>query len=362
MGFFRFNLRVNIATLATVAILAFAFVSALKIEIAIAASTSIEVSPSSQDVILNNDCTVYIEIKDVSDLYAWEFQFDYDKDKLDLTSTAIVPDGLKTPTQTFYSLTNETTGQLWWAVSTTYPNTTGISYSAHYIFEINFHAIAAGTANLDLHDTILSDSTGTAISHTGVDGQITVKTRDLTVESITIDDLGCNLYKDDTYKNGSNYYYPVEVEVKNTGTANAGQFHVKLEVFYGVTSEGSTEEVVVSLSAGATTIVNFTSLFHPTHTTPVTKYKLTATVDSQNEVVEDNEYNNVLEKTAIEVTVMGDINGDGTVNILDAVVIALAWNATPSDPWWNVKADINHDQVIDIYDGTRIGLHWGEHK
>jgi hypothetical protein len=358
----RFS-RVKIVTLATTAILAFAFVSTLKIGTIVAnPATSIEVSPASQDVIKNNDCTVYIDVKDVTHLYAWEFQLNYDKDKLDLTSTAIVSGGLATPTQTFQSLTNETTGHLWWAVSTTYPNTTGISYASHHIFEIHFHAIAAGDATLDLHDTVLSDNTGTAIAHTDVDGTVSVKTRDLTVTNIKIDDLGCNLYKNDTHANGTPYFYPVEVTVHNTGTAAAESFHVKLEVFYGAVSKGSAELVVASLAAGANATVNFTSLFHPMDTTPTTKYKLTATVDSQTEVVEDNESNNTLDKTGIEVTVMGDINGDGTVNILDAVVMALVWTATPSDVWWNIKADINHDGVIDIYDGTRIGLHWGETK
>jgi hypothetical protein len=244
-------------------------------------------------------------------------------------------------------------------VSTTYPTTSGKTYAQNHIVELVFHTLAVGTANLDLHGTVLSDSHGGAITHAVADGSITIKGRDLTVTNIKIDDLGCKIYKDDTYKNGSTYYYPVEVTVKNTGTANAGQFHVKLEVFYGASSEGSAEILVASLTAGVSTTVNFTSLFHPTHTS-TTSYKLTATVDSQNEVVEEDETNNVQSFFDVFVTIVGDINGDKTVNILDAVVIALAWNATPSDLWWNVKADINHDGKVDIYDGTRIGLHWGE--
>jgi len=354
----RFSYR-GILVFATLLVVAFAFLGALNVKPAISASTEILVNPASTDAILNNDYTVYIDVKDVTDLYAWEFQLDYDKDKLDLITSGISPGGLNTPTQTFQNTTDETNGKLWWAVSTTYPNTTGISYASHHIVYLRFHTTATGTASLHLHDTILSNSTATAISHTTADGTITIKGRDLTVTNIKIDDLGCKIYKDDTYKNGSTYYYPVEVTVKNTGTSNAGPFHVKLEVFYGASSEGSAEILVASLTAGASTTVNFTSLFHPTHTS-TTSYKLTATVDSQNEVVEEDETNNVQSFFDVFVTIVGDINGDKTVNILDAVVMALAWNATPSDLWWNVKADINHDGKVDIYDGTRIGLHWGE--
>jgi hypothetical protein len=57
---------------------------------------------------------------------------------------------------------------------------------------------------------------------------------------------------------------------------------------------------------------------------------------------------------------VGDINGDHTVSILDANVIALAWGDTNSDSWWNIKADLTHDGKIDILDATRIGLHWDE--
>jgi hypothetical protein len=61
------------------------------------------------------------------------------------------------------------------------------------------------------------------------------------------------------------------------------------------------------------------------------------------------------------VTVMGDMNEDKTVNILDGVKLSLAWTGTPGDSQWNVAADLNHDNVINILDGTRMSIHWGEH-
>jgi hypothetical protein len=58
--------------------------------------------------------------------------------------------------------------------------------------------------------------------------------------------------------------------------------------------------------------------------------------------------------------VIGDVNEDGEVNILDAVKISLAWGSELGDDRWNGRADLNHDNVIDILDGARISLHWGE--
>jgi hypothetical protein len=89
-------------------------------------------------------------------------------------------------------------------------------------------------------------------------------------------------------------------------------------------------------------------------------YRLIATVDSQGSVLESNETNNELTLEGLHATVMGDINGDGMVNILDAVKISLAWGSTLTSPQWNPMADLNHDGTIDILDATRIGLHWGQ--
>jgi len=86
-------------------------------------------------------------------------------------------------------------------------------------------------------------------------------------------------------------------------------------------------------------------------------YNLTATVDCDGEVVESNEGDNSLSQSDVPVTVIGDVNGNGVVNVLDAVIIARAWTLSAPP---NYSADINHDGTVDSGDGTRIGLHWGE--
>jgi len=343
------------------------FAVALKVGHVFGLSTQMKVVPGSVEAIVGQEFTVYINVTDVSDLYAWEIQFDYDPSILDLTYNGTVAGGLNTPTLTFKDTTNETAGHLWWAVSTAYPTTTGITYSNHAIFEMHFKPIATGTSSLDLSSTILSDSSATAISHTVVNGSVSVGTLDLKVKEMRICNMYANetwthsIYANDTYADLATYYYPVNVTIENTGTLNAGTFKVKLEVYYDTSLEASTELSVAGLAASSTKQLTFISLFHPTKTGNAGKYSLKATVDSQNEIVEDNEGNNDKTKNDFMVTVMGDINGDKTVNILDGVKLSLAWTGTPGDPQWNVAADLNHDNVINILDGTRISLHWGAH-
>ena len=64
------------------------------------------------------------------------------------------------------------------------------------------------------------------------------------------------------------------------------------------------------------------------------------------------------------VVIPGDVNGDGTVNILDAIRLGNHFLETPSSPGWNQggnNADINGDGVVNILDAIILGNHFLEH-
>jgi len=48
--------------------------------------------------------------------------------------------------------------------------------------------------------------------------------------------------------------------------------------------------------------------------------------------------------------ILGDINGDGFVDIYDALVLGSAFGSTSRDSNWNPNADLNNDGVVDIFD------------
>jgi hypothetical protein len=56
----------------------------------------------------------------------------------------------------------------------------------------------------------------------------------------------------------------------------------------------------------------------------------------------------------------GDINGDGIVDIYDAILLGGAFGSEPGDPRWNPDADLNSDSIIDIYDAIIQAIHFGE--
>ncbi|MGA3191937.1 MAG: dockerin type I domain-containing protein [Candidatus Bathyarchaeia archaeon] len=65
--------------------------------------------------------------------------------------------------------------------------------------------------------------------------------------------------------------------------------------------------------------------------------------------------------TYVSVTIPGDVNGDGIVNILDAIQLGNAFLSNPSSSNWNPNADINGDNVVNILDAIILGNHFLQH-
>jgi hypothetical protein len=61
---------------------------------------------------------------------------------------------------------------------------------------------------------------------------------------------------------------------------------------------------------------------------------------------------------AVMWRVGGDVNGDFTVDIYDAILLAGSYNATPQSPFWNGNADLNNDNTIDIYDAIILAVNY----
>jgi hypothetical protein len=65
--------------------------------------------------------------------------------------------------------------------------------------------------------------------------------------------------------------------------------------------------------------------------------------------------------STVYVGITGDINGDGIVDIFDAVILSKAAGSTPSNSNWNPDADLNNDGIVDIFDAVILATHAGEH-
>jgi len=57
---------------------------------------------------------------------------------------------------------------------------------------------------------------------------------------------------------------------------------------------------------------------------------------------------------------VGDLTGDGQVNIEDVALWGTAFGSTPSHPRWNPIADVNNDGQVNMIDAVLIVMHWTE--
>jgi hypothetical protein len=57
---------------------------------------------------------------------------------------------------------------------------------------------------------------------------------------------------------------------------------------------------------------------------------------------------------------VGDLNGDGVVDVYDAITLAKSFMTSPGDPDWNPDADLNGDGIINIVDVIILGENFGK--
>jgi len=116
---------------------------------------------------------VSVDVKDVVDLYGFEFKLSYDTGVLDALNITEGP-FLKSGGPTFKAKMeiNETTGTIYVAI-TLYETKIGITGSGTLV-TITFNATSLGESRLNLYDTILGNSKGDPIKHEVIDGKVEV--------------------------------------------------------------------------------------------------------------------------------------------------------------------------------------------
>jgi len=70
--------------------------------------------------------------------------------------------------------------------------------------------------------------------------------------------------------------------------------------------------------------------------------------------------NNNFTGGVVTISIPGDVNGDLTVDIYDALSLAGAFNVIPKSSSWNPNADINNDNTVDIYDAIILASNYGK--
>lgn len=116
---------------------------------------------------------------------------------------------------------------------------------------------------------------------------------------------------------------------------------------------------------GTTTVVdllptNEVSLIFTWDTSSVAFGNYTLTGKATIVPFEFNPANNVYVDGVIQIRLVGDINGDGKVDIKDLAIAAKAFGSYVGSPTYNPDADVNQDGVVDIRDLAIIAKNFGK--
>ena len=158
----------------------------------------------------------------------------------------------------------------------------------------------------------------------------------------------------------------VYVTIENQGTTDAGMFQLDWyadPAFPPLPGDsGDQREQVTSLAAGDTHTMSTTWSYNPSGI-----YNMYARVDTDQEISESDETNNILGPQNILVGICEcDLNNDGTCDMQDWLLFGQDWGradcGTPpgsGNPPNDCECDLNHDGTCDMQDWLMFGEDWG---
>ncbi len=141
----------------------------------------------------------------------------------------------------------------------------------------------------------------------------------------------------------------INVTVKNVGDFNESAVSVTL--YYDLKAGKSINTYPLTLEVGQSLTFTFT---WDTTGVPCQNYTLTA-------VATIPTGSNALSDGNITIKLMGDVNGDGRVDLRDLALAVRAFGSAPSGPNWNPFADVNGDGKVDLKDVALIARNFGQH-
>ena len=69
---------------------------------------------------------------------------------------------------------------------------------------------------------------------------------------------------------------------------------------------------------------------------------------------------NLYSDGTVKLKMVGDINGDGIVDITDLTIVAVAYGRFQGEPGYNPDADLNKDGIVDIGDISIVTMNFGK--
>jgi hypothetical protein len=285
--------------------------------------------------------SIDIQVDDVFDLYGYSFHLSYNTMVLTCLGAVIVPPNTDPNLVTNISIV-DAAGDV--AVTVNYfspaPPITLLTNTT--IVTIFFMVESYGCTSLDLHDTLLTNPSGSPIAHDVGDGYFCTLTADVAI-----------LWVEPT----RNFVYPGRTVDITVIAANLGDRTNTFDVTAYYDNNTISTKTVVNLPPHHNSTLTFT--WDTTGLTPCNNYTISAYAHPV--MYELNFTNNYFENGWVKIKRIGDINNDGVVDIFDIVLASQAYGTHVGDPKYNAEADVAPQYgVIDLFDMVTIASHYGE--
>lgn len=271
--------------------------------------------------------TVDVKVDNVTNLYGFAISLFYDTALLDAVGTAEGP-FLKTRGNTWVvkDYINDTEGHVRYALVLL--GTPSGADGSGTLFTVTFRATTAtvGTSSLTLSNTDLGDYNADPIDHAILDGSVTillVETRVWVSDGFTFATASSSSI--------SNFVYNHSQKIVSFDLSGPPDIpgYTNLTVPKEAITLGANDVFIV--------LLNGTARAH-TRTENASHYFLCFT------------YSHTSYRIRILQTLIGDLNGDRVVDMVDVVTICVAFDSTPTQSHWNPVADLKPNDEIDISD------------
>jgi hypothetical protein len=264
-------------------------------------------------------------------------------------------------TTTFASNTtqdyNATNGQL--TLSCNFTSASVGASGAGTLATITFQVLANGSTPIVMADIQMTDSFGKPISYTQTNGSFSnIPAIISTAHKVVVTDITAS-----TYFNSSTWVYQGRDVNINVTVSDSGGFseNATVTVYYNITAGDVVGVQSVTLASGE----NVTLLFVWNTTgvpmgVPITNSSLSYFNYTLTAVATIPTGSNTLSGGTMQVRILGDLNGDGKVDMADVIIFEDAFGSYPGHPRWNPAADINENGKCDLNDVVTLLMHWGK--
>jgi hypothetical protein len=218
-----------------------------------------------------------------------------------------------------------------------------LSVASSPIINITFIIVGYGVSPLNLNSTALTDPNGNPISHQTADGLFITAIRDVAI--IDVEPIPQKVY-------------PGRIVTVNVTAANLGNLTETFMISaYVDTNVSLGTQSVTSLAPGANITLSF--YWNTTGQPSCTSHTMSANASFV--PFESNTANNFMASpNPVKIKILGDANGDGSVNLADLVLLANAYGSKVGDPRYNPEADLNNHGRVNLLDLLTCATHYGQ--